>query len=149
MFRDRDRFNAHFIEADILNISDPKLASLKGNVDIISVTQVMHSWDWDGQIKFAKALTAFAKQPGSLIVGNQIGNPNAHDVTLKSVGVPMWRHNPESFGRFWDQVGRETGTKWETKAWLRSFEEMGWDGKDGAWMEEGVSIIEFSVRRLE
>ncbi|PQE16353.1 methyltransferase domain-containing protein [Rutstroemia sp. NJR-2017a WRK4] len=149
MFRDRDRFAAHFIEADILNSSEPRLAELMGKVDILSITQVMHSWDWDGQVKFAKALVAFTKGPGSLIAGNQIGNPKAHEVVLKSIGVPMWRHNPESFGKLWDQVGSETGTRWETQAWMRSFEEMSWDPKDGAWMEEGVAIIEFSVKRLE
>ncbi|MCJ1437535.1 hypothetical protein MMC27_006922 [Xylographa pallens] len=148
MFRDQGHFAAHFIEADILSGSDPVLSALKGQVDIISVTQVVHQWDWDGQVKAAKSLTTFTK-PGSLIVGNQIGNPKAHEVTLQSIGVPMWRHNPQSFEKLWDQVGAETGTKWETQAWMRTFEEMSWDAKDGAWMEDGVVIIEFAVRRIE
>lgn len=44
MFRDRDSFSAHFIEADILTASDPQspLSSLKGQVDIISIAQVLH-----------------------------------------------------------------------------------------------------------
>ncbi|MCJ1387965.1 hypothetical protein MMC18_000808 [Xylographa bjoerkii] len=147
IFRDQDHFAAHFIEADILSASDAVLSALKGQVDITSVTQVVHQWDWDGQVKAAKSLATFTK-PGSLIVGNQIGNPKAHEITLKSIGVPMWRHNPKSFKKLWDQVGAETGTKWETQAWMRTFEEMSWDAKDGAWMDDGVAIIEFAVRRI-
>ncbi|KAM0125467.1 hypothetical protein ACHAO1_010604 [Botrytis cinerea] len=148
LFRDRDRFSAQFIEADIVSESEA-LASLRGQVDVIAITQVIHQWDWGGQIEAAKQLIRFTKGPGSMIVGNQIGNPKAQEVTLKSLVVPMWRHNPESFAKLWDQVGQETGTKWETQAWMRSFEEMAFGAKDGAWMEEGVAIIEFAVKRIE
>lgn len=148
LFRDRDQFAAHFIEADIVSDSEA-LAPLRGQIDIISVTQVIHQWNWDGQVKAAKQLIGFTKGPGSMIVGNQIGNPKAQEITLKSIAVPMWRHNPESFAKLWDQVGRETGTKWESRAWLRSFEEMSFGAQDGAWMEDGVALIEFSVKRIE
>lgn len=82
-----------------------------------------------------------------MVVGNNIGNPKAHEVLLKSIGVPMFRHNPESFEKLWNQVGSETGTKWETQAWMRTFDEMSFDPKDAAWMEDGVGIIEFAVKR--
>jgi hypothetical protein len=140
MFRDQQHFGAQFIEADMLSTSDPLLLPLKGQVDIVSVLQVLHSWDWNGQVKAAKALSTFT-EPGSMNVGNQIGNPNAHEVTLKSLGAAVWRQNPESFEKLWDQVGEETGSKRETQAWMRSFEEMAWDPEDGAWMEPGVAII--------
>jgi len=146
MFQDRGRFGATFVEADILSEA-PALGQFKGKVDILSITQVLHQWDWDGQIRAAKILATFTK-PGSMIVGNQIGNPNAREVTLGAISVPMWRHNPESFERLWNQVGNETNSKWETQSWMRSFAEMSWDPKDGAWMEEGVAIIEFVVKRV-
>jgi hypothetical protein len=152
MFRDKESFKAQFIEADILSApgSVPGLSLLKGRVDIISTLQVIHQWDWDGQIRAFKALIGFSNpQAGSMIVGNQIGNPKAQEVTLKSLGVPMYRHNPESFKKLWGQIESETGTKWETQAWMRSFKEMSWDPQDGAWMEPGVAIIEFAVRRVE
>jgi len=63
--------------------------------------------------------------------------------------VPMYRHNPESFAKLWDQVGNETGTKWETQGWLRSFAEMGWDEADHKWMEPGVAMLEFAVKRIQ
>ncbi|KAF4626047.1 hypothetical protein G7Y89_g12114 [Cudoniella acicularis] len=148
LFRDQSHFGAHFIEADILSESDSALLALKGKVDIVSALQVIHQWDWEGQVKAAKVLATFTK-PGSLVVGNSIGNSKAQEVTLKSIGVPMYRQNPESFEKLWIQVGNETGTKWETQAWLRSFEEMSFDPKDHAWMEDGVAMLEFSVRRTE
>jgi SAM-dependent methyltransferase len=146
MFRDRGHFGATFIEADILS-ENPVLTSLKGKVDVLSVIQVLHQWQWDYQVKVAKVLSTFTR-PGSLIVGNQIGNSHAQEVTLKSVAVPMWRHNPESFEKLWSQVGSETGTRWKAQSWMRSFEDMSWDPKDGAWMEDGVGIIEFVVKRV-
>ncbi|KAF7866980.1 uncharacterized protein EAF02_009766 [Botrytis sinoallii] len=148
LFRDRDQFSAQFVEAGIVSESKV-LAPLRGQVDIIAVTQVIHQWDWEGQVKAAKQLIRFTKGPGSMIVGNQIGNPKAQEVTLKSLVVPMWRHNPESFAKLWDQVGQETGTRWETQAWMRSFDEMAFGVEDGAWMEDGVAIIEFAVKRIE
>jgi SAM-dependent methyltransferase len=147
MFRDKDHFDAHFIEADILSESDPALSLLKGKVDIVSATHVLHSWDWDGQIKAAKALATFTK-PGSMIVGSQVGNHKAHEVTVKPLPA-QWRQNPESIEKFWNQVGSETGTKWEARAWIRSFEEMGWHSEDHAWMEDGLANVEFVVKRMQ
>ena len=147
MFRDRDKFSAHFIDADTLSDKSPQISELKGKVDIVSALQVTHQWDWDGQVTAAKILSTFIKGPGSMIVGNQIAGPVAQNVTLKPLQVPMWRHYPESFAKMWEQVGHETGTKWETQTWMRTFPDMEWDLKDAAWMEDGVGIIEFAVKR--
>jgi SAM-dependent methyltransferase len=147
LFRDLGRFHATFIEADILS-GATALMPLKNNIDILSITQVLHQWGWDDQVRVAKVLSSFTK-PGSLIVGNQIGNSSAREVTLKPLSVPMWRHNPASFERLWNQVAAKTGTQWEVRSWMRSFEDMSFDPKDGAWMEDGVGFIEFVVRRLQ
>ena len=47
MYRDRDRFSAHFIEADIL-YPNVELRALMGTVDVVSITHVLHQWDWGG-----------------------------------------------------------------------------------------------------
>jgi hypothetical protein len=60
----------------------------------------------------------------------------------------MWRHNEESFAQLWEEVGLATGTTWESKSWLRTFGEMDWRDEDHAWMEEGVRVLEFVVRRV-
>ncbi|KAI6082970.1 hypothetical protein F4821DRAFT_203361 [Hypoxylon rubiginosum] len=147
LFRDREHFRGHFIEADILSTTSPELAPLRGHVDIVVVSQVLHQWDWEGQLKAVQALTTFTK-PGSWIVGNQIGNPEAQAVSLMSRSTALWRHNPDSFAKMFEVVGDSTGTRWETQAWLRTFEEMGWDANDGAWMEPNVRVIEFVAKRV-
>ncbi|KAI0398551.1 hypothetical protein F5Y17DRAFT_454115 [Xylariaceae sp. FL0594] len=147
-FRDRDRFHGHFIEADFLSTSSPELVALKGQVDIVSVFQVLHQWDWDGQVKAVEALISFTK-PGSSIVGNQIGNPVAQGVRAPQLpSLVTWRHNPESLARMFEEAGKATGTQWEAQAWMRSFPDMGWDQKDAAWMEENVCVIEFVANRV-
>lgn len=145
LFRDRDRFSVHFIEANILS-DDPALVDLRGQIDIISLEHMLHMWSWKDQITAAKKVYAFTR-PGSMIVGSQVGNVNAKEVVSKVIQMPQWRHDPASFERLWNQVGAETGTHWNCQAWLRSWEDMGWDPKDVAWLEDGVRSIEFVVTR--
>lgn len=83
-----------------------------------------------------------------MIVGNQIGNIKAGELTLKSLPHPVWRHNEESFSRLWEEVGQATGTRWECSSWLKSFAEIGWPDEDAKWMEEGARIVEFVVKRV-
>jgi hypothetical protein len=146
LFQDQDRFEAHFIEADILSSENQSLMKLRGNVDIISISAVLHQWGWNEQLEAAKKLVAFTK-PGSLVVGHQIGNVEGKQVLNKSLPLPVWRHDPASFIKMWDQVGDETGTTWKTEAWLRSCEHMGWDPKDMAWLNPGDKVIDFVVTR--
>ncbi|KAK6219335.1 hypothetical protein LQW54_002323 [Pestalotiopsis sp. IQ-011] len=128
-FRDREKFKGHFIQADILSDSSPELNALKGEA--------------------AKALVAYTK-PGSLVVGNQIGNQEAKEVIFKAPSVSVGRHNVESFAKmFKDEVAPATGTTWVTQAWLRSFPDMGWDPSDAAWMEPNVCLIELIAKRIK
>ena len=146
LFRDRGCFTAHFIEADIMSSDNAALLALKGRVDIINVSAVLHQWAWDDQVKAAKKLVAFSK-PGSLVMAYQIGNAQSKQVMNPALQLPQWRHDPASFEKMWNQVGAETGSTWETKAWLCSWEAMGWDPEDTAWMDPGDQVIDFVVTR--
>lgn len=146
-FRDREHFEAHFIEADFLSTTNPELTALKESVDIVIISQVMHQWDWEHHIRAAKVLVTFTK-PGSAVVGNQIANVKAHEYYNKPLSKTTWRHDAESFAKMWQDVGEATGTKWETQTWLRTFAEMGWDPNDTAWMEPDVRLLEFEVKRV-
>lgn len=108
----------------------------------------MHQWNWKDQVEAAKKLVAFAKSD-ALVVGYQIGNVEAKKVINPALQVPQWRHNPESFAKMWSQVGAETGSMWETQAWLRSWEDMGWDPADQAWMDPGDTVMFFVVTRTQ
>jgi SAM-dependent methyltransferase len=147
-FLDRDHFHGHFIEADFLSSSSSELMALTGQIDIVLVSQLLHQWDWGNQVKALTTLVSFTK-PGSLIVGNQIGNAVAQGVAVKQIqSVTTWRHNQQSLIKIFEEVGEATGSQWETQARLRSFADMGWSEKDDAWMEPGVGVIEFVANRL-
>lgn len=92
-------------------------------------------------------LTHFTK-PGSLIAGLQMCKPVAGEVLMQPLKVPLYIHNPESFAKLWDEAGALTGTGWETQGWPRSWEHIGVDPADMAWMGHGVEIFEFAVRRV-
>ena len=114
-------------------------------MDVISISAVLHQWDWQGQVDAAKKVAAFSK-PGSLVVGYQIGNVEAQQLKFK-VSVPQWRHDPASFDKMWNQVGAETGSKWETKARLLTWEDIGLDPAETAFMDPGDRILDFVVTR--
>lgn len=145
LFRDQSKFKANFIEADILS-KDPQLEELKAKIDIISISAVLHQWDWQGQIKAAKRLVDFSL-PGSIIVGHQIGNLTGKENFWKATQTRHFNHDPTTFSAFWDQVGKETGTKWKTEARLLTFEDMQWDPKDQASLPEGSRVLDFVVTR--
>ena len=148
LFRDRDRFSVQFIETDILSTTHTALLALRGKIDIMNLTHVLHQWDWDGQVEAAKTLCSFSRE-GSIIVGCQMGNVVAQCPVLSAVNdIPQFRHNPDSFQRFWRVVSEETGTEWSCQAWLRTFEETGWDPEDWRWVEDGARGIAFVATRL-
>lgn len=107
-FRDREPFKGHFIEAYFMSTTSPELTALKGQVDLVVVSQLLHQWDWEGQLAGVKVLSSFTK-PGSLVVGNQIGNPKSQELSLMDPSMKFWRHNPESFAKLlhgdWHHVG--------------------------------------------
>ena len=150
MYRDKGRFEARFIEADMLDDTNQALTQLLGEMDIISVSALLHQWDWAGQVRAARRIVKFSR-PGveALVVGHQIGNVTAKEMTMVGIKAPFYRHNAQSFARMWDQVGEETGTKWMTQARLLTWDDLGWDSTDVAWMMEGDCLIDFVVKRVE
>ena len=152
LFRDREKFKGRFVEADLLsaetNEEPEELRALEGNAGIIHISQVLHQWDWDGQLAAIKKLIYFSK-PGALVVGYQIGSAvgkevqNPHAKYLK-----QWRHDPASLARIWEQAGDDSGTKWKVQAWVRSWEFVGMDAEEAAFMMPGDVPIDFVVERI-
>ena len=146
LFRDRERFSAHFMETDIL-YPNAALEALMGTIDIISITHVLHQWDWDDQVKALKRLSELSS-PGAMIVGFQVGSAGVRErpATELAKSAAYW-HDPVSFQKMWDQVGSETGTKWSSNAQLKTWEEIGWDPKDTEYLGADARIIQFVVNR--
>ncbi|KAK3686957.1 hypothetical protein LTR37_019311 [Vermiconidia calcicola] len=148
LFRDRGKFRAAFVEADLMKVEeDSELQKLKGKIGIIHISAVLHQWDWDTQVAAVKKLILLSK-PGSLVVGHQIGNAEARQVRNPATKtLPQWRHDAASFKEMWKQAGEETGTKWETEAWLRSWDFLGLNAEDTKWMEDRDAILDFVITR--
>ena len=142
MFRDRDRFSAHFIEADILS-PNSEFQALHGTVDIVSIVSILHLWDLDTQMTAVRQLVKLLR-PNAMVVGFQIGSASA------SVGPKgHFRHDAVSFANMWDQVGQETGTRWSCDAELKGFEEMGFDSSESAFLGADARILQFVLNRTE
>lgn len=123
LFLDRATLKTKFIEADVFD-PESKLKPLDGTVDIVHAAAFFHLFDWDNQVTAAKRVVQLLKtQPGSMVVGRQIGNIDAHPIVYRfNSGKQMFIHNVESFAKLWKQVGDETNTKWEVEACLEDDE---------------------------
>ncbi|KAF8856460.1 hypothetical protein BDZ45DRAFT_715343 [Acephala macrosclerotiorum] len=113
LFRDKDLLKSRFIAADIF---DPKseLHELDGKIDIIYAGSFLHLFDYKGQFNACKAIVKLlSEKKDSLLVGRQVGNLTAGErVHRTNKGQSMFRHNAGSFKKMWEDVGKETGTKW-------------------------------------
>jgi hypothetical protein len=149
LFRDRDKFDGKFVEADLMAVeSSDELKALKGRVGIIHISQMLHQWDWKGQVEAAKKLVYFSKL-GTLVIGFQIGSAEAKEVESKSLSAyKHWRHDPASLRRMWDVVGQETGTEWKVEGRVMEWETIGLDKVDVQFMEPGDAPVEFVVERV-
>ena len=113
-FCDGDKFtHDHFIAADVLDSSPGNgLVKTEGTWDIIAITMFLHIWDLETQIQACKRILKLVKQEkGSLIIGSQTGNEQAHALLLKPPfgERSVYRHNLESFKAMWLGVADETG----------------------------------------
>ena len=146
MFRDRGRFAAHFIEGDILHPNEA-LQELHSSMDVISITHVFHQWGWDDQVAAAKQLGALLR-PGGMVVGFQVGTVGENLIKASDLSrSDCYWHSPETFQTMWDQVGEDTGTVWASEAQLKTWEEIGWDPQETAYLGKDARIIQFVVNR--
>ena len=123
LFRDKDRFAAHMLSGDLM--ADPtapeaqQLERMAGDMDIVHVASVLHSWAWDDMLHVAKRLVSLTRPaPGSMIIGNQMGSLNAGEYPMPTGTGCNYRHDVASMERFWEQVGEETGSRWKVESGL-------------------------------
>lgn len=106
-------------QADIFDSEGP-LKELEGKMDIVYVGLFLHQFDWEGQIKAGERIVRLMKnKPGVLVVGRQIGSTEAGLVSTGGKdGTISYRHNVESFKKYWTELGEKTGTEWRVEAKL-------------------------------
>jgi len=116
----------------------------------VSVAQVLHCWGWDDMLRATKRLVSFTRVGrGALVVGNQMGSLNAGQYPMPTAQGFNYRHNEESMGRFWAQIGQETDSEWELECGMYLPQAVK-DNKDASWakVDPGMRMIWFKAERL-
>ncbi|KAJ4288470.1 hypothetical protein N0V90_011706 [Kalmusia sp. IMI 367209] len=144
LFRDKGRFDAKIIQADIFQ-PNQELLELKGSVDIISATHFFHNWTWREQFDASCTVAALVK-PGGKVVGFQVGNFN--EGRRGDIHPKLMLHDVNTFAALWNEVGKTTGTRWQTDAVMRSWESMGYWKDEVAYIGADAGILQFVVSRI-
>ncbi|KAF4555709.1 Methyltransferase trt5-like protein [Elsinoe fawcettii] len=153
MFLDKETLKTTFIAGDVFD-DNSDLKQLHGQIDIIQASAFFHLFDRDNQKKVAHRVVKLLKhQKNSLLVGRQVGSVNPGEFLHRTnPDAKMFRHNDVSWKELWDEVGSETGTKWDVNVDLKDLAGVGGpralptDNKQQH--DEQFRWIIFSVRRV-
>ena len=120
LFLDKSSLKSTFLAVDVLGPDGEKeLESVKGRIDVVWTSSFLHLFNWDRQILAATRIVYLLKrQPGSLVLGRQLGSVKPGPYDVMKDGRWQYRHDVETFKRFWEEVGTKTGTKWRVEASL-------------------------------
>ncbi|KAB5578313.1 hypothetical protein GE09DRAFT_952277 [Coniochaeta sp. 2T2.1] len=144
-FADRDSFRGRFINADLLDRSNPEVKKLEGTLGIVQLGMVLHIWDLEGQTGACERVVELLKdERGVLVVGQSVGNVEGKEFPAR--GRMIFKHDVETFGKMWDEVGRRTGTSWVVRA--RLDEGLGIDERKRNWDEPSTRRLSFEVERV-
>jgi SAM-dependent methyltransferase len=132
LFRDRASLKSWFLEADIFADGLVWQQLEQGEVSIVHCSAFLHLWTWDKQVQAAKRIVKMVKV-GGMVVGRQLGTTNPGERPGNTSGHSrMFRHDTETFKKLWQQIGDETGTKWEVEV---TMDTVGYDTvqEDDTW----------------
>jgi hypothetical protein len=142
LFRDKATLKSKFIAADVFD-PDSELKQLDEQLGIIYATCFFHLFDWNQQVAIGKRFVKLLKpEPGALILGYHVGQSEPSELQALTLKGKMYRHNVDTWEKMWQQIGDETGTRWDVKAELFS------GTANYTWMPLGSGIMKFQVRRL-
>ena len=144
LFKDRDKMQAQFVEADIFDKGSP-LVRMQEKCDIIIACQFFHLFSWNGQ-KEALSCCVRLSRIDSVVIGYQRGQDEAQ-VVQRSWG-DMFIHDLQSFQQLWALVEEETGTRWSMRFSTVSLLEWGMEPEDIEWMPLGCNFIQFVCQRI-
>ncbi|KAK3319920.1 hypothetical protein B0T19DRAFT_274575 [Cercophora scortea] len=146
-FNDRETFKGRFIHADILDTTNEEVKNLEGGFGVVLLGMVLHIWDLEGQIRACERVVQMLRpERGVMVVGQSVGSLVATEVVVREGGKGIYKHDVESFGRMWEEVGRRTGTKWEVRA--RLDEGLGIAQGRRGWDEPSTRRLFFEVERV-
>ena len=128
LFRDKNRFQGHFIAADIFD-EDPEgpLVRTEGTWDVVSIFMFLHTFDLESATRACKRILKLLKNDaGSYVIGTQTGELTPKEFPLQPPFVEkagektVYRHSRDSFVEMWEKVGREEGVA--LKIWAETQE---------------------------
>ena len=145
LFCDREKMHATFIAADLTKASAPSIIPLQSKIDIISAQAFLHLFNLKDQKTVAQHLVSLTKPiPGSIILGRQVGDLEAGEKRGLSQESLVFLHNPQTFERFWQDVGRATDSKWKVDAQvMKATPQM----LVLPWSTPGIMVLLFKVTR--
>lgn len=87
-------------------------------------------------------------RPGSLILGYQAGV----SIQRELLGPPGSKYrsilqSPETWKEAWDEAGKRTATQWKIESMLVTWEQLGNDPKETAYMGTDVLMLEFVITK--
>ncbi|PYH91161.1 hypothetical protein BO71DRAFT_421767 [Aspergillus ellipticus CBS 707.79] len=142
---DRPALVYDFYPRDILD-GRADWTPLVARFDVVHAANFLHIWDWDTQVRVACRLGSFLRRKaGGCIVGCSLG--------VKSGGREMngydgrgscFRHDLESFERFWALVGERMGVLWRVEARVVPLE-LPKELQGVGWANDGMGSVEFEV----
>ena len=152
LFRDREVLKATFASGNILE--DPtsaegrRLSKFVDSMDIIFCSSFLHCFDWDDMVVAAKRLISFTRpRAGSLIIGKQLGSGSPGSYKMSTSTGTMFRHDPGSMRKMWEEAGRATGTRWTVDAEFYDGLELKSNMKQ-KWADKDQSMMWFKATRM-
>lgn len=152
LFRDRQSLNVPFVIGDLLvfggkstdtnlesatNSSSPNVdgtPNLRSKFTFINASSLLHLFPLPLQHRLVQAMIELLlPQPGSRILGWQLGNPTPMDYFDMTNFTLQYRHSEDSFREFWADMGRDTGTSWRVEVCEMERREETVFGEPGMW----------------
>jgi len=138
-----------FMTADVF-ADESRLDELVGKMDIVHVASFFHLFNLEDGTKAAKrVISLMRRRPGSMVLGRQMGNKVAGEMTRSSGGL-AYRHDPESFKKWWNDLGESMGTKWDVmvESGHRPVLKAEKGEEHNSLMGPGAVILRFCMRML-
>lgn len=109
----------------------------------------LHLFGYEKQVEICKRMVEILRPvSGSCTLGRQVGSLEAQSITHRTNAEnTMFRHNPDSFAKMWEEVGEATGSKWRAEARLLEYNRPGGVIGPSAAVP-GSRLIEFAAFRL-
>ena len=94
---------------------------------MICANNLFHLFDLKSQKIVAQHLARLTRpKAGSMIFGFQLGSREPGEQHATYTDNAVFHHNPDSFDKFWQEVGAATGSKWRVDAKTGEIPEESW-----------------------